>query len=209
MTRPAPLLSDLAEVARRHAMRHAPHLSGLHPFLAAVRARFGEVPDPDPLDGGTDARLLLLLETPGPAIRGSGIVSRDNPTGTGRNLRVMLDGAGLRRADTLIWNVVPWIIHDEGARNRAPTRAEIRSGLGTISPLLDCLPHLQVVVLAGKAAGAAEPALRAARPSLPILRMHHPSPTIQCTSPAIRQGCAAALAEAAIILRRNEVGAAA
>lgn len=194
------LLSDPAEIARRHAMRGAPHLAGFAPLLADLRTRHGEVPDPDPLDGGTGARLLLLLETPGPKIRTSGIVSRDNASGTGRNLRAMLEGAGIARRDTLIWNAVPWVIHPEGALNRAPNRAELRGGIAELSALLALLPELRVAVLAGRSAGGAADAIGALRPGLPVLRMAHPSPTIQCTSPDIREGCRAALAEAAAIL---------
>lgn len=204
------LLSDPSELAYRQSLAGAAHVAALRPFLADLRARHGEVPDPDPLDGGAEARLLLLLETPGPRIRASMIVSRDNPSGTGRNLRAMLDTAGIARRDTLIWNVVPWIIHREGALNRAPTRAELARGLGHLDALLAALPRLAVAVLAGRFAAQAGPAIAAARPDLPILAMPHPSPTIQCTSPDIPRRCAAALAEAATILAgRANLGAAA
>lgn len=205
-----PFLSDPSELAYRRTLAGAAHLAALRPFLAGLRARHREVPDPDPLDGGAEARFLVLLETPGPRIRASMIVSRDNPSGTGRNLRAMLDAAGIARRDTLIWNVVPWIIHHEGALNRAPTRTELAQGLGHLDALLAALPRLAVVVLSGRFAAQAEPAIAAARPGLPILAMPHPSPTIQCTSPEIRLRCAAALEEAATILAgRAEIGAAA
>lgn len=208
---PPRLLSDPSELAYRHTLAGAGRLTALRLFLASLRARHGEVPDPDPLDGGAEARLLLLLETPGPKIRASMIVSRDNPSGTGRNLRAMLDAARIARRDTLIWNVVPWIIHHPGALNRAPTRAELADGLGSLDALLAVLPRLAVVVLSGRFAAQAEPAIAAARPGLPILRMPHPSPTIQCTSPEIPRRCAAALAEAVAVLKvraRADIGAA-
>jgi hypothetical protein len=65
------------------------------------------VPGFDPADGGADARLLLLLETPGPGGDGPRLVSRDNPTGTARNLTRFLADAGIARVDTLLWNAVP------------------------------------------------------------------------------------------------------
>lgn len=176
-------------------------MAPLRPVLDALRARFGEVPDPDPLDGGADARLLVLLETPGPRIRATGIVSRDNPSGTGRNLAALLAGAGIERRDTLIWNAVPWIIHDPGAPNRAPRRGEIRDGIAALPACLAVLPNLVAAVLSGRVAAEAEPVLRACRPGLPVLAMPHPSPTIQCTSPAIPARCRAVLAEAAALLR--------
>eukprot|EP01046_Picozoa_sp_COSAG06_P083618 COSAG06_NODE_30503_length_538_cov_0.355353_1_plen_129_part_10 len=69
------------------------------------------VPAPDPLDGGVGARMLLLLETPGPAVLRTGFVTRDSANGTAANLFRFLAEAGLSRADTLIWNAVPWLIH--------------------------------------------------------------------------------------------------
>ncbi|MCV0383707.1 MAG: hypothetical protein K5799_09645 [Erythrobacter sp.] len=51
--------------------------------------------------------MLILLETP--AARGEGVrfVSRDNASGTQRNLRRFLADARISRSDTLIWNTVP------------------------------------------------------------------------------------------------------
>lgn len=199
----AGLLSDPLHLAARHAMLPgASHVAPIRALAERIREATGRpVPEPDPLDGGVGARMLLLLETPGPRVREDAIVSRDKPGGTGANLRRFLDGAGIARGDTLIWNVVPWIIHAPGARNRAPTTAERRAGLDWVPPLLDLLPRLRVVVLSGRHAAAAEPAVRAARPGAAVLTMPHPSPTIVCTSPAIGARIAAALGEAAVVLR--------
>lgn len=199
MTEPAApkALADPAELARRRSLARGRHVAPLKPLLDAIRARHGEVPDPDPLDGGTEARLLLLLETPGPRIRRTGFVSRDNPAETAANLFRALQAAGIARRDTLIWNAVPWVIHPEGALNRTPTRPEIAAGLTHLAPLLHGLPVLRVVVLAGRVAGMAEPLLGTLRPTLPVLRMPHPSPTYLCTSPAHPLRIAAVLREAA------------
>ncbi len=170
-------------------------------FAVRLRMETGRpVPDVDPADGGANARLLLLLETPSPTIGTTGLVSRDNSTPTGRNLRGFLEAAGLPRADTLIWNTVPFVIHAPGARNRAPKPGEVRDGLRWLPPLLDLLPRLAVVVLAGRVAGHALPVLRDARPNLPVLTMPHPSPTIVCTSPTVPARITAALAETAALL---------
>lgn len=177
------------------------HLAPLLGFAAELRRTTGRpVPDADPADGGTAARLLLLLETPGPAITRTGIVSRDNPTPTAANLRRFLAAAGIARGETLIWNAVPFVIHAPGARNRAPLRAEIRQGLALLPPLLRLLPRLRVAVLAGRVAGEAEGTLRAARPALEVLRMPHPSPTYVCTSPDVPRRIASTLAHASALL---------
>ena len=198
----AGLLSDPIQLAARHAMLDgAGHVAPIRALAARIREATGRpVPEPDPLDGGVTARMLLLLETPGPRVREDAIVSRDKPGGTGANLRRFLDGAGIAREEMLIWNVVPWIIHAAGAKNRAPTTPERRAGLDWVPPLLALLPRLRVVVLSGRHAAAAEPAVREARPGVAVLTMPHPSPTIVCTSPAIGMRIAATLAEAAAIL---------
>lgn len=161
------------------------------------------MPDPDPADGGTRARLLLLLETPGPTIARTGFVSRDNPTGTASNLFRFLREAAISRAETLIWNTVPWVIHAEGALNRTPRRSEQRLAEPYLAPLLGILPHLAVVVLAGRIAGAAREPLRRLRPCLPIIAIPHPSPTFVCTSPSVRERILAGLCEAQAVLHSS------
>lgn len=172
-------------------------LSALERFRAGLEAIHGTVPHFDPRDGGDRARVLLLLETPGPRGGPVRVVSRDNPTGTARNLTRFCAAAGLAREDTVLWNVVPWLIHRPGATNRAPTRAETEAGLALVPGLLALLPHLRAVVLCGRHAAGAEPAVAASRPGLPILRMPHPSPTYVCTAPAIAGRIVAVLTEAA------------
>ena len=194
------LLDDAAALSRRAAMLALAHVAALEPVRMPLLAAGRRVPHFDPLDGGADARLLLLLETPGPGLAPTRFVSRDNRTGTGANLRRFLGDAGIARADTVIWNVVPWIVHAPGARNRAVRRGEIAEGAALLPALLDRLPRLVAVVLAGAPAGAAEPVVRGARPEMPVLRMPHPSPTIVCTSPAVGAAIRATLAEAATLL---------
>lgn len=195
-------LGDPAALAMRRAMLEtpggAPHIEPLRALARTIAAeRSAPVPDPDPLDGGVAARLLLLLETPGPAIFRTGFVSRDNATGTSANLFRFLAEAGIARRDTLIWNAVPWVIHAEGALNRAPKRAEMRAAEPYLAPLLDLLPGLAAVVLAGRFAGEARPAIEALRPGLPVVAVPHPSPTYVCTAPSVSARIRAGLAEAA------------
>lgn len=155
----------------------------------------------DPKDGGAAARLLILLETPGPGGAGDRAVSRDNPTGTARNLSRFLDEAAIARGDTILWNTVPWIIHEPGARNRALRRGEIAEGLAVLPGFLALLPRLRVVILSGRIAREAAPVVSAHCPGVPALTMPHPSPTIVCTSPAIGEAISATLAQAATLLR--------
>lgn len=191
-------MSDAVD-AKIHALG-APHMLALERHRADLAALHGCVPHFDPDDGGEAARVLLLLETPGP--RGGAIrfVSRDNPTGTAANIRRFTGEAGLARGDTVIWNAVPWVIHAPGARNRAPRRGEVAGGLAELPGFLALLPRLAAVVLAGRVAMEARATVAAIRPGLPVIAMPHPSPTIVCTDPAIPARIRAALGEAAALL---------
>lgn len=184
----------------RQALLTLPHIAPLENWRSSL-ARGRQVPHVDPHDGGTDARLLILLETPGPGDAPIRFVSRDNPGGTQRNLARFLDEAGIARCDMLLWNCVPWVVHVPGARNRPLRRGEIREGLETLPGLLGLLPHLTTVVLAGRVAREAAPIVVAARPYVAILTMPHPSPANVCTNPAVAAAIRATLGEAASRMR--------
>jgi hypothetical protein len=92
-----PLLSDPGELQHRLSRLGEPHVSPLEALRAGWAADGRTWPHVDPADGGVDARVLLLLETPGPALAGARLVSMDNRTGTGRNLRRFVADAGLAR----------------------------------------------------------------------------------------------------------------
>ena len=193
-------LARAEERERRAALLDRPAFAPLEAYRRDIAARLGPTPHVDPLDGGADARLLLLLETPGPRGAPPRFISRDNATGTARNLRRFLGAAGIERRQTLLWNAVPWTIHAEGAVNRAPRRAEIEMGLSLLPGFLALLPQLRVVVTAGRVAALATPTLHAARPDLALFAMPHPSPTYVNTSPTVSARIAAALDQASICL---------
>ncbi len=196
-------LADPAALAARRALNDAPHVAPIRALARRIASeRDAPVPDPDPLDGGVGARLLLLLETPGPMVLRTGFVTRDSANGTAANLFRFLREADIARGETLIWNAVPWVIHAPGALNRSPRRAEARAAAPYLAPLLDLLPHLVVAVLAGRFAAGCAPALAALRPSLPVVEIPHPSPTYVCTSPEVPARIRRGLAEAAAVLRR-------
>jgi uracil-DNA glycosylase len=196
-------LADPDALAARRALIGAPHIAPIRVLADRISAERGAlVPVPDPLDGGVHARMLLLLETPGPAVLRTGFVTRDSANGTAANLFRFLAEARIRRADTLIWNAVPWLIHAEGALNRAPYRGEVAAAAPYLAPLLDLLPRLAVAVLAGRFAAGTAPALAVLRPDLPVIVVPHPSPTYVCTSPEVPARIRRGLAEAALVLER-------
>lgn len=186
-------------LADRLALADAPHVAALERWREGLGADGRAVPHVDPLDGGAEARVLLLLETPGAGMTADRFVSRDNPSGTSRNLTRFSDAAGLRREDTVLWNVVPWVVHAPGAPNRPLRRGEIAEGLTTVPALLALLPRLRAAVLLGRPAATAEPMIRAERPGLAVFTAPHPSPTIVCTHPSVGERIVAALRAAAEI----------
>ncbi len=164
-------LADPATRAARRALLAAPHAAPLAAYVDALRrATPHHVPDFDPLDGGISARLLFILEKPGPRVvppAGSGFVSRDTDDPTARAIDGFMREAGIPRQATLLWNACPWWT---GAIATAP--AEFRAGAATLPSLLALLPELAAVVLVGNAACRyAEPLLPA---SLPRFRSVHP-----------------------------------
>jgi hypothetical protein len=79
-----------------------PHVRPLMDVVRELRAHGRKVPNVDPNDGGVDARILVLLETPGPQAVVSGFVSRDNPDPSAKNIGKVLDAAQFARSDVLL-----------------------------------------------------------------------------------------------------------
>jgi uracil-DNA glycosylase len=94
-----------------------------------LRAQGLIVPNVDPNDGGVNARVLVLLETPGPKAVASGFVPRDNPDPTARNLGLLLDDVGFLRSDVVTWNVGAIYCLSTADKNRSASLAEIRESL--------------------------------------------------------------------------------
>lgn len=163
------------ERARRAAMLGQAHMEPLVKYLAGIKAQHceKELPCFDPCDGGIGAKALFLLEAPGPKAVGSTFISRNNPDPTARNLCELLLEAEIERADTLIWNIVPWYVGD-GTRIRAVNATDIEQAFPHLEDLIGLLPDLKVIALLGKKAGSAKSQI-AQLTSVPIIEMPHPS----------------------------------
>ena len=198
-------LKGEAEQARRVGMLALPHMKPLTDFLRSVSNRQGaeyQMPHFDPCDGGTSARVLFLLEAPGPKAVGSGFVSRDNPDPTALNLWHLMRDAGIPRLDALIWNIVPWYVGERG-RIRPVTPEDIRQALPYVAELLRLLPCLQLIVLVGKKAQSAGTHLRATT-FLPVMHTHHMSAQVFNISPDRKRETQEAFAAVAKFLRDNK-----
>jgi uracil-DNA glycosylase len=171
-------LGELTEVERRREMLSMAHVAPLVAYAHRVQAQREECAMPlfDPCDGGVGARVLFLLEAPGPKAVGSTFISRNNPDQTAKNMDSLLKEAGIARGDCLLWNIVPWYIGD-GRRIRAVQKRDLAAAIPFLKELLGLLSQLAAVVLVGKHAASAGSTVRALT-SVPIYSCPHPSPKV-------------------------------
>jgi len=101
---------------------------------------------------GVDAPMLAILRDPGPkagGAQGSGFLSVENDDQTAERQCGFFVEAGIDPADVVPWNAYPWYIND------APSRAQLGEGVEPLRRLIELMPGLKVVLLAGKDAQAA------------------------------------------------------
>jgi uracil-DNA glycosylase len=142
-----------------------------------------------------DARILMLLEAPGPKAVKTGYISRRNPDPSARNMLALLAEAGIEDCDVLLWNIVPWYVGN-GQRIRPVRVADIRQAGPWTEELVALLPRLETVVLVGKKAQRAAGWF----PDYRVLRTWHPSNLVfNCwpkrraeVADAFRQACSSA-----------------
>lgn len=159
------------------------HIKPLIEYVLRLRDDgFGEVPYFDPLDGGTNASILFLLEKPGPMTStegnrtGSGFISRDNDDPTAEATFKFMQQATVPRQEAVLWNTVPgW----NGTRKI--TADELKMGITALSELFPMLPRLQTIVLVGGKAQRAEKLL--SDYGLNIAKSDHPSPIVRASRP--------------------------
>ena len=203
------LLRDPTERDARLEMLSLPYMKPLTDYVAALRANFGEyhIPDFDPCDGGTQARVLFLLEAPGPRAKASGFVSSNNPDPTAKNLWNLIHNAGIARTDTLIWNIVPWYVGSD-TKIRPVNSADIRQALPHLQELLALLPRLEMIVLVGKKAQRAKPQIPMLTSlSIPKITTKHTPPMsalVFNTSPERKKQTEEAFSQIAEVLTDNK-----
>jgi hypothetical protein len=175
-------MRDAGVRERRKRMLNLPHLAPLTAYAGRLR-RDGapaEVPEFDPLDGGTDARVLFLFEKPGPMTapsgkrRGSGFISRNNDDATAEATSEFMQQAGIPRTSTVIWNLIPW-----WNDTRKVTQAELHDGVKALQELIGLLPHLRAVVMVGRRAAQVRAYLEDTHPHLKLFNSDHPSPIVR------------------------------
>ena len=111
------LLRDLNEVLQREKEIDLPHVASLNNWVRSLRSRLGPdaiVPWFDPRDGGCEAQILWLLQSPGgKATRergGSGFISCNNNDLSAKNTWETREEGGVPRKLVVHWNVIPYYI---------------------------------------------------------------------------------------------------
>jgi uracil-DNA glycosylase len=192
-------LADSSSFPERLSLLHASHVRPLTEFREALLTGLPAgtfVPNFDPLDGGIHAEVLLLLETPGRVPRDTQFTSLDNPSVTSKNLRELVQEAGLQRRRLLMWNLVPWDIGSE-TRIQATRRSHHALGVPALLQLVELLSSLRAIVFFGGKSQTAIPEMEAARPDLKLIRSPHPSGQVLNTRPEMRAEMLRALRSAA------------
>lgn len=120
-----------------------PHIASLAAYVTRLRSLRApwQVPDFDPLDGGIQARILFLMEKPGPMTSeqgGSGFISRNNDDPTAEAAFNFMQRTEIPRELTALWNVVPW-----WNDTRKITAEELCAGVGCIRDWWNCFPSFR------------------------------------------------------------------
>ena len=155
----------------RVARLDEPHVRSLMDLLRSWETAARSFPNIDPMNGGVNARVLFLQETPGPKAVGTRFVSRSNPDPTAQNAGKALDQAGFAWTDYLRWNVVPYYISDI-SKNVNASGDQIREAAHYTQAFLDILTKLRVVVFSGLQAKRQRKFLRI-RPGVAVLTTWH------------------------------------
>jgi hypothetical protein len=176
---PKSLRSDAACTERRRFLA-SPHMEPLANYVIGLRVGGrGAVPDFDPLDAGTNATLLLVLQNPGPKAVASGFISRDNNDQTAANIFHLFREADVPRNQTALWNIVPWF------SGLSVTDTDLDDGAVALEGALQLLPHLKAIVFVGLKAQRGASRVRLPH-DLRTFSSYHPGPKVMARHPNYR-----------------------
>lgn len=180
-TAPCSLRTPEAIAIRSQLLTHPDHVplrQWIEQLQESVHEQGLDIPHFDPIGGGVRARVLYLLEAPGPkAARqhgGSGFISMDNNDPTAKNVFTLTQEAGLDRRWVLAWNIVPWYV-GTGDKIRPVKLGEVIEGQQHLRELISLLPDLRVVVTMGMPARKGWTPLAGLFPQITTLTTWHPS----------------------------------
>lgn len=146
--------------------RYDPHVRPINELVDQLRIEQPDkfIPYVAPTYGGTNARLLALLQDPGPKTdprnaNGSGMLCIENADLSAERYKTFLANAGIDVCDMQAWNVFPWHVRELSERD--PTTGyrypadDVTGGIDALARLIALLPKVRVVLLHGKVAHAA------------------------------------------------------
>jgi uracil-DNA glycosylase len=159
------------------------HVAPFNHFVDELRKddNRGWAPYIAPMHGGTYARLLTVLQDPGPGTQdqiGSGFLCIENNDPTAINLDNIFKQHRIAVNDLLPWNSYPWYINSQ----KPPNVDQRRAGTKPLKIVVDLLPRLRVVVLLGVYAHDSWKRLETAYPGLAqkrglrVIHTYHASP---------------------------------
>tara|TARA_R110002073_G_scaffold118918_1_gene258740 strand:+ start:662524 stop:663765 length:1242 start_codon:yes stop_codon:yes gene_type:complete len=140
-------------IRRRKLLLFLPHVQPLNGMVQKWNGDGLLVPWFDPIEGGVDAEILILLQSPGPKAdreKGSGFISPDNNDMSAQRMWEAYRDVGIPRGKIISWNIVPWYIGLQ-----SPKAVELQNGSQYLQSILDFLPQLRTVVLVGEKARVA------------------------------------------------------
>jgi len=143
-----------SERQRRFEHRYDTRVAPINQLVDTLRRERGDdesIPYVDPDSGGVEARVLLLMQDPGPKASaitgGSGFLSWDNDDDSADRICQALAAADLGWTELVPWNTIPWWT---GGSVKSPDK---QRGIAVLrSRLLPLLPQATAVVTLGKVA---------------------------------------------------------
>lgn len=196
-------------LARKRDRLQEEHIAPINELARRIASRTRlEVPMVDPDSAGVNARVLLVLESPGrigvTSPKGSGMISCDNNDQTAANVWTLHTDTDLRREWCVPWNIVPWYLGSVD-RNVPASAKDAAGGLPYFWELLDELRHLRAVIAMGKPASAALMPIRLQleQRGIRLLFAPHPSPQNLNTRSGERAAIAEVFREARAIVQAD------
>ena len=186
-------LENPEEITARHKMLEDDHIRPLTQFVEKIRKDknlSNEVPFIDPMGGGVNARCLCVLQDPGRKTQVTGLVSRNNPDPTARNIFTFYQEANIPREETIIWNVVPWVV-----KNDKDFWRSFDQGVRYLKELISLLPELKIIILHGNKAKYAKSTIEKEVPTLKFIDSWHTSNQSLNSRPKYREQIRAHLKE--------------
>ncbi|WP_175279516.1 hypothetical protein [Prescottella equi] len=132
--------------------RYAPSVRAINEYVDELRAaRHVSIPYVAPSYGGVNARLLTLMQDPGPKtdlanVEGSGMICLENVDLSAARQKFFLNEAGIDVSEIVSWNAYPW------RKPHPQTCQSDREAAEALRRFLLLTPYLEVVILNGTVA---------------------------------------------------------